>query len=72
MPTLGNLGRAEAGLNQNIAALGTESSGNGLGEGVDTSQESGTALNTELDLLLFRVSVTNRILLAVFRAPPTL
>ncbi|SCB64893.1 unnamed protein product [Fusarium graminearum] len=49
--TLGDLGRAKAGLNEDISALGTECGSNGLGEGVDTSEESGTTLNTELELL---------------------
>lgn len=49
---LGDLGRAKAGLNEDISALGSEGSGNGLGEGVNTSEESGTALNTELELLV--------------------
>ena len=50
-PTLGDLGRAKAGLNQDVAALGTESSSDGLGQGVDTRQQSSAALNTELELL---------------------
>ena len=49
--TLGDLGRAKAGLNEDISALGAQSSADGLCEGVDTSQESGAALNTELKLL---------------------
>ena len=49
--TLGDLGGAEAGLDEDIATLGTESSGDGPGEGLNTSEESGTALNTELELL---------------------
>jgi hypothetical protein len=49
--TLGDLGRAEAGLNEDISALGTECGSNRLSEGVDTSEESGTTLNTELELL---------------------
>jgi hypothetical protein len=49
--TLGDLGGAEAGLNEDVSALGTEGSSDSLSEGVDTSEESGTALNTELELL---------------------
>jgi hypothetical protein len=50
--TLRDLGRAVAGLDQDISALGTESRGNSLRQGLDTSQESGAALDTELELLL--------------------
>lgn len=49
--TLGDLGRAVARFYQDVAALGPEGCGDGPGEGVDTSQESGTALNTKLDIL---------------------
>lgn len=49
--TLGDLGRAEAGLDQDISALGTEGSGDGLGQRLDTGQERGAALDTELELL---------------------
>ena len=49
--TLGDLGRAEAGLNEDISALGSEGGSDGLGEGVDTGEKSSTALNTELELL---------------------
>lgn len=49
--TLGDLGGAEAGLNEDVSALGAEGSSNSLSEGVDTGKESGTALNTELELL---------------------
>lgn len=50
--TLGDLGRAEAGLNEDISALGSESGRDSLGEGVDTSEERGAGLNTELDVLV--------------------
>lgn len=53
--TLGDLGGAEAGLDQDISALGTKSGSNGLGQSVGTSQESSTSLNTELEFL-FRLS----------------
>jgi hypothetical protein len=49
--TLGDLGGAEAGLNEDVSALGTEGSSDSPSEGVDTSEESSTALNTELELL---------------------
>lgn len=49
--TLGDLGRAEAGLNEDISALGSEGGSDGLGEGVDTGEKSSAALNTELELL---------------------
>lgn len=49
--TLGDLGGAEAGLDEDVATLGTEGGGDGPGEGLDTGEESGTALNTELELL---------------------
>lgn len=49
--TLGDLGRAITRLNQDVATLGAESGGDGLGEGVDTSQQSGAALDAELELL---------------------
>jgi len=55
--TLCDLGRAVAGLNKDIATLGTESSGDGSGEGVDTVQQSLSALNTELELLEAIVSL---------------
>ncbi len=55
--TLGDLGGAEAGLDQDIATLGTECGGNSAGQSVNTSQESGATLNTELELL-HMVSVT--------------
>jgi hypothetical protein len=48
---LGDLGRAVAGLNKNIAALGTESGGHSPGEGVDTLEECLPALNAKLELL---------------------
>lgn len=70
-PTLGDLGGPEAGLDQDVAALGTESSGNGLGKGVDTGQESGAALNTKLELL-FRQLASNRTAHLLFEEPPTL
>jgi hypothetical protein len=49
--TLGDLGRTEAGLNEDISALRTEGGSNSLSEGIDTSEKSSTALNTELELL---------------------
>lgn len=50
--TLGDLGRAEARLNQDISALGSQSGGNSLGEGINTSEKGSTALDTELELLI--------------------
>lgn len=49
--TLGDLGRAEAGLDQDIAALGAEGARDGVREGVDTGEELGTRLNAKLELL---------------------
>jgi hypothetical protein len=49
--TLGDLGRSKAGLNEDVSALRTECSSNSLSEGIDTGEESSTALNTELELL---------------------
>lgn len=49
--TLGDLGRAEAGLDQDIPALGAESAGDGIGKSVDTGEEGGASLNTKLELL---------------------
>lgn len=54
--TLGDLGGSEAGLDQDIATLGTEGGGNSLGQGVNTSQQGGTAVNTELELLYSHAS----------------
>lgn len=50
--TLGDLGGAVGRLNEDIATLGAEGRGNGLGESVDTLENAGTSFNTELDLLL--------------------
>lgn len=55
--TLGDLGRAVAGLDEDVATLGTKSSGDGSGEGVDTVEQSLSALNTELELLEVGVSL---------------
>lgn len=49
--TLGDLGRTVARLNQDIPALGTESCGDGLCEGVNTLEESCASLDAELELL---------------------
>lgn len=49
--TLGDLGGAEAGLDENIAALGAEGSSNGFGKGINTGQEGSATLNTKLQLL---------------------
>lgn len=54
--TLGDLGRSVAGLDQNISALGTQSSGDGLGKCVDTSQKRSATLDTKLELLFVDVS----------------
>jgi hypothetical protein len=54
--TLCDLGRAKAGLDEDIAALGTEGSSDSLGQGVNTSQESSAALNAKLELLQLPVS----------------
>jgi hypothetical protein len=57
--TFSDLRRAEAGLNQNISALGSKSDSNGLGQSIGTSQESGTGLNTKLEFLFHLVNTTN-------------
>ena len=49
--TLGDLGRAEAGLNEDISALGTEGGGDSLGESLDAAEQGSAALDTELELL---------------------
>lgn len=49
--TLGDLGRAEAGLNEDVSALGSEGGSDSPGHRVNASKESGAALNTELELL---------------------
>lgn len=54
--TLGDLGRAERGFDQNITTLGSESRGDSLGKSVDTLQELSTSFNTELELLETAVS----------------
>ena len=54
---LSDLGRAEAGLNEDVAALGTEGGGHGPGEGVDTLEKSLPALNAELELLSKSISI---------------
>lgn len=51
MHTLGDLGRAIRGLDQDIAAFGTEGGGNSLGQGVDTLEELGAGLDAELEVL---------------------
>lgn len=50
-PTLGDLGRAIGRLDEDIATLGAQSRGDGLGQGVNTLEEVGTSINTELELL---------------------
>lgn len=49
--TLGDLRRAVALLNQDIATLGTKSRRNSPSKGVDTLQELSTSLDTEFELL---------------------
>lgn len=49
--TLGDLGGTEAGLDQDVAALGSEGRSDSLGESVDAGKESSTALDAELELL---------------------
>jgi hypothetical protein len=48
---LGDLGGAEAGLDKDVTALGTESGGHGPCEGLNTLEECLSALNAELELL---------------------
>lgn len=64
--TLSDLRRAKAGLNQDIAALGTESSGHGLGQSVNTSQKRSTALNAKLQLLFSEHSSATNSTIAQF------
>jgi hypothetical protein len=52
MLTLGDLGGAVGGVNEDIATLGTECGGDGLSKGVNTLEKVGTSLNTELELLV--------------------
>jgi len=54
--TLCNLGRAIAGLDEDVTALGTESSGDSFRKRLYTLEESGSALDTELELLDRRIS----------------
>jgi len=49
--TLGDLGRAIAGLDQDIPALGTESCCDGLCESLDTDEERSAGIDTEFQLL---------------------
>lgn len=50
-PTLGDLGGAVGGLDEDVATLGTQSRSHSLGQGVNTLEELGTSLNTELEVL---------------------
>lgn len=50
-PTLGDLGGTVGGLDQDIATLGAKSRGDSLSKSVNTLEEAGTSLNTELELL---------------------
>lgn len=50
-PTLGDLGGSVSGIDQDIAALRTKSRGDSLGESVNTLEQAGTSLDTELELL---------------------
>lgn len=50
--TLGDLGGAIGGLDQDVTALGTQGRGDRLGEGVHTLQELSTSLNTESQFLM--------------------
>jgi hypothetical protein len=54
--TLCDLGRAVGGLDQNVATLRTQSSGDGSGESVDAVEQSLSTLDTELELLEAEVS----------------
>lgn len=49
--TLCDLGGAKAGLDEDVAALGTECCRDGLGEGLDTGQQRGASLDAKLELL---------------------
>jgi len=49
--TLGDLGRAVALLDQNIATLGAESGGDSTGQSLNALEQLGTGLDTELELL---------------------
>ena len=50
--TLGDLGGAVGGIDQDIATFGTECGGNSLSKSVNTLEEAGTSFNTKLDLLV--------------------
>ena len=50
-PTLGDLGGAVGGLNQDITTLGAQSRSHSLGQSVNTLEELGTSLDTELEVL---------------------
>lgn len=50
--TFGDFGRAIAGLDQHVAALGTQRRGNSLGQCLDSRQQSSSAFNAELELLV--------------------
>lgn len=52
MPTLCDLRRAIARLDEDISSLGTQCGGNSLCKGLNTSEKRGTTLNTELELLV--------------------
>lgn len=50
--TLGDLGGAVGGIDQDIATFGTECGGNSLSKSVNTLEEAGTSFNAKLDLLV--------------------
>ena len=49
--TLGDLGRAEARLNQDIATLGAQGRCDGIGKSIDTGEEGFPGLGTEAQVL---------------------
>ena len=55
--TLGDLGRAVARLDQDISALRTEGGRDSLSESLHTVQQCRSALNTELELLYYEISI---------------
>lgn len=58
--TLGDLGRAEARLDQDVPALRTEGAGDSARESVDTGEERGAGINAKLELLARGVSINQR------------
>lgn len=52
VPTLGDLGRPVARLDEDVASLGAEGCSNGLGESLNALEQGRTAFNAEPQLLI--------------------